>query len=92
MAAIFAVQVCLGLAQGVGYPVLMGITIRDVPESSRTTAMGLFQSVYAVGMFGGPALSGVLADCIGLRPMFGATAVACLVPGVLIARLLGRDR
>ena len=90
VAFIFASQVCLGLAQGIGYPVLMGITIRDVPESSRTTAMGLFQSVYAIGMFGGPALSGVIADAIGLRPMFGLTAVACLLPGLLVSRLLER--
>jgi MFS family permease len=89
---VFASQVLLGLAQGIGYPVLMGTAIRDVAESSRTTAMGLFQSVYALGMFGGPALSGVIADTVGLRPMFGFTAAACLVPGVLLARVLDRLR
>jgi MFS family permease len=91
VAVVYGAQFCLGMAQGVGYPVLMGITIRDVPESSRTTAMGLFQSVYAVGMFGGPALSGVLSDAIGLRPMFGLTAVACLLPGVLLTQMLPRE-
>ena len=89
---IFIAQFCLGLAQGIGNPVLMGITIRDVPESSRTTAMGLFQSVYAIGMFGGPALSGVLADKIGIRAMFGLTAVACFLPGVLVTRVLAKQQ
>jgi MFS family permease len=41
--------------------------------------MGLHQSVYSIGMFAGPWLSGILADAIGLRPMFAVTAFTCLV-------------
>ena len=40
--------------------------------------MGLHQAVYAIGMFAGPWLSGILADAMGIRPMFGVTAFACL--------------
>jgi len=52
--------------------------------------MGLHQAVYAIGMFGGPALSGVLAEAMGIQPMFGVTAVACLILGWLGSRLLDR--
>jgi MFS family permease len=85
---VFVIQFCLGLAQGLGYPVFMGLSIRDVEEVERTTAMGLHQSVYAIGKFAGPWLSGILADAMGIRPMFGVTAAGCFVEGMLIARLV----
>ncbi len=92
VATIFLAQFCLGVAQGLGYPLFMGLSIRDVDDEQRTTAMGLHQAVYAAGMFAGPWLSGLLADALGLRPMFGLTAVACLVGGVILIRLLPDGR
>jgi MFS family permease len=85
---LFVAQFCLGLAQGINNPVLMGLSIRYVADTERTTAMGLHQSVYAGGMFAGPWLSGILAAAIGLRPMFGVTALACLTLGWLGSRWL----
>ena len=92
LALVFFAQVILGVAQGLGYSVLMGLSIRDVDDSERTTAMGLHQSVYALGMFAGPWLSGILADALGLRPMFGFTAAACLVVPPILIRLLPSHR
>ncbi len=66
----------------------MGMSIRYVEDTERTTAMGLFQSVYAIGMFGGPWVSGWLAVAMGIRPMFGVTAFFCLTLGVLVNRQL----
>jgi MFS family permease len=92
MTMVFVGQILMGLASGVGYPVLMGLSIRYVDESERATAMGLYQSVYAIGMFSGPTLSGILADKIGIQPMFVVTAVACLALGLIGTRLLrGRE-
>jgi MFS family permease len=54
--------------------------------------MGLHQSVYAIGMFAGPWLSGILADGMGIRWMFGVTAVACLAIGLLLVTLLPRKQ
>lgn len=85
---VFVIQFCLGLAQGLGYPVFMGLSIRDVEDAERTTAMGLHQSVYAIGMFAGPWLSGILADSMGIRPMFGVTALGCFIVGMLLVRVL----
>jgi MFS family permease len=84
----FVAQFCLGSASGIGYPILMGMSIEHVADRERTTAMGLHQAVYALGMFGGPWLSGVLADAVGLQPMFGLTAFGCLLFGLLGARML----
>ena len=87
---LFLIQGLLGIAHGIGYPVLMGLSIRDVPANQRTAAMGLHQSVYAAGIFIGPWASGVLADAIGIRPMFAVNAVLCLALGLAGAIVLSR--
>ena len=89
LAVVFVAQFMLGLSQGIGYPVLMGMSIRHVDDENRTTAMGLHQAVYAIGMFAGPWLSGVLAYAMGIQPMFGVTAFACLLLGLSITHWLG---
>jgi hypothetical protein len=43
-------------------------------------------------MFGGPWLSGLLADAIGIRPMFGVTACVCLTLGLFANRWLTAAR
>lgn len=91
LAVLFAAQLCMGLAQGINNPVLMGLSIRYVADAERTTALGLHQSVYAIGMFAGPWLSGILADSIGLQFMFGVTAVACLLVGVFMTSRQGAE-
>ncbi len=85
---LFVAQLLIGLSHGVGYPVLMGLSIRDVDESQRTTAMGLHQSIYAIGMFAGPALTGVLGDALGIRDTFYATATVTFIIGVLGTQFL----
>jgi DHA1 family multidrug resistance protein-like MFS transporter len=89
---IFASQFCIGLGQGIGYPLLMGMSIQHVADAERTTAMGLHQAVCAIGVFGGPWLSGMLADAMGIRPMFGVTAFVCLALGLLLTRWLTAKR
>jgi predicted MFS family arabinose efflux permease len=89
---LFVSQLCIGLAQGISYPVLMGMSIQHVADAERTTAMSLHQAVYAIGMFTGPGVSGKLADAIGIRPMFGVTAFFCLALGLFVARWLTDKR
>jgi MFS family permease len=88
LAIVFVAQLCMAVAQGFSYPVLMGMSIQEVADAERNTAMGLHQAVYAVGMFTGPWLSGILADALGIQPMFGVTAFACLSIGLFLIRLL----
>jgi MFS family permease len=76
-------RVIYGIGQGIAYSMLMGLSIRAVPQSERASAMGIFQAVYAVGMFGGPAVSGLIADHLGLGTMFLVTGGLCLVMSIL---------
>ena len=88
LAALFVAHILLGLAYGVSYPVLMGLSIQYVDDSERTTAMGLHQAVYAIGIFAGPWISGLLANAFGIQPMYAITAVGCLALSWLgVARL-----
>lgn len=86
--AVFSGQACLGLAFGLGGPVLMGKSIEQVDPARRSTAMGLHQAVYAIGMFSGPWLSGLLANALGIQPMFAITAAGSLVLALLGLRFL----
>ncbi len=80
---IFIAYACFGIAGGISYPVLMGLSIEKVPLGQRSTAMGIHQSIYTIGTFAGPWLSGILADWLGIQPMFGVTAFACLLLGLV---------
>lgn len=81
-------QLLIGLAYGLTYPVLISESIRHVAENERNTAMGLHQSGYALGMFAGPWLGGILATALGIQPMLGATAAILVILIVLgITRL-----
>jgi MFS family permease len=87
-AMLFVAQALLGLGHGVAYPVQMGLSMRHVADNERTMALGVFASVYALGMFAGPALSGVIAGAVGIPNMFALTALACLALGIAGTRLL----
>ncbi len=82
IAWLLAVQVLVGIGYGLCYPILMGMSIEQVDGAERATAMGVHQSVYALGMFAGPWLSGIIAAKAGLQAMFAVTAVATLAIGV----------
>jgi MFS family permease len=89
---LFIAQFCMGISIGINYPVLMGMSIQHVEDAERATALGFHQSVYAIGMFAGPLVSGWLAEAVGIRPMFGVTAFLCLALGLLVNRWLTADR
>lgn len=68
-----------GGGRGLSYPLLMGLSIRSVALADRATAMGVFQAVYALGMFAGPTTSGLIGDAFGLPAVFVAAGIVVLV-------------
>jgi len=69
----------------------MGLSIEQVDGARRSTAMGIHQSVYAIGMFVGPWMGGILADAVGIRWMFGSVAVFCLLATNILIRFQPRS-
>ena len=67
---LFAASAGMGLSNGFNYPTLMGLSISRVDLDHRSSAMGIHQSVYAIGMFSGPWIGGIVADFAGIRLMF----------------------
>ncbi len=90
LALVFLAQTLIGFGFGIGYPLYMGMSIEKVSEAERATAMGLHQAVYASGMFAGPWLSGILANALGIQPMFAITGAGALVLTLWMTRLLAK--
>ena len=72
-----------GFGRGLGFPVLMGLSVRAVPQAQRATAMGVFQATYAIGMFAGPFVGGLVAGSFGLNAVFTVTAAVCAFAAAL---------
>jgi predicted MFS family arabinose efflux permease len=53
----------------------MGIAIKDVALEYKSSAMGFYQSVYAVGMTIGPLLLGMISQAYGLTSGFVFTGL-----------------
>jgi MFS family permease len=88
--ALLGLQALNGLGRGLGFPVLMGLSVRYLPQRQRATAMGVFQATYALGMFAGPFTGGIIADSLGLDMVFYSTGVVCLASAALALLLPGR--
>lgn len=85
---LFIAQFIASIGSGVAHPLFMGLSIAKVEGGQRATAMGLHQAIYGFGMFAGPYISGAIAQCLGIQPMFGITAFLCVVLGWLGVRWL----
>jgi MFS family permease len=81
-------QAVIGLGVGIGFPVLMGLALQAVEPEARASAMGVFQSVYAIGMTLGPVISGGVARAWGITAVYlttgGLLAVAVAVAAVAL--------
>lgn len=85
-------QIINGFAQGLHIPLLLGLAIRDVNPQGRATAMGLYQAVYAAGMFAGPFLAGWLNETWGLNSGFALGGVFGLMAVLLCIVFYRNDR
>ncbi|MDR3562585.1 MAG: MFS transporter [Negativicutes bacterium] len=64
-----------GFGRGLIMPLLMGLSIKNFPDEKRSTAMGIFQAIYGIGMCGGPVLAGLLSSSFGLAWGFWVTGI-----------------
>lgn len=64
-----------GLGVGLVGPSLMTAAVAGFPANRRGAAMGFYQSLYAIGMFGGPSLAGWVGSRLGMGGLFGTTGV-----------------
>jgi MFS family permease len=79
-----------GLGRGLVYPLLMGLSIREISGPDRATAMGVYQATYAIGMFSGPMTGGAIADAVGLSGTFIISGTVSVIASVAALILLAR--
>jgi len=76
-------QAFVGFGRGLSFTMLLGLSIKDMPLSKRSTAMGFFQSIYGLGMFLGPFVMGLIGDLISLNQGFVFLGIIGLLTGLL---------
>ena len=62
--------------------ILMGDSLLPYDNDQRGTAGGMFQSVFAIGMFVGPILSGVIYEKSSLDRMYLVLAAISAAAGI----------
>ena len=80
---LYAILALNGVGVGFIFPLLMGLAIKPMALDQQGTAMGFFQSIYAVGMFLGPVVSGWVGEQLGLYSVFILNGTLCLLASFL---------
>ncbi len=76
--ALTMTQVIGGVGRGLLSAALMSLAILSVEPRERATAMGVYQAVYAIGMFLGPLAGGMIGEHAGLPAVFLSTGSVSL--------------
>lgn len=71
-------QILPGMATGILFSFLTSEAMKGVPGEKRSTAMGFFQAVYALGMTVFPIICGRIAGAASMRTAYLFLAAACL--------------
>ncbi len=82
------VMVCLlqlipGIGTGVLFSLLTSSAMQTIPEQKRSTAMGFFQAVYALGMTVFPIISGSIYEHLSMKYAFIFLAGTCFLAGTV---------
>ena len=59
-----------GIGTGLIFSSCMSSIVRGFEENYQASAMGIFQAIYAIGMFTGPIFSGIIASKLSLESVF----------------------
>lgn len=72
--------------------VLMGESVAFVEDHNRGIAMGLFQSIFGIGMFIGPILSGVLHESYGSTTTYLLFSILASITALFSGSLLKNNK
>jgi MFS family permease len=76
-------QVIGGVGRGIATPILMGLALAAVRSEEQATAMGVYQAMYAIGIFVGPIASGFLVDGWGIYSAFLCSGLVSLLSAAI---------
>jgi DHA1 family multidrug resistance protein-like MFS transporter len=81
---LLALRIGIGLFGGIG-PLSLAMATALAPREETGSAVGLVQAAQILAAAVGPLSGGLLADSLGIRPTFVATAGLCALALVLVA-------
>lgn len=79
-----AVHILIGLALGLIFPILLSDVAQIGPADLKMSVMGFYQSFYALGIFFGPLVAGLIAEKLGLNHVFYFTGFLSFLAGVIV--------
>ena len=79
---LIAIQILAGLSTGIVFSFCASEAMKNVPAAKRSTAMGYFQAIYAIGMTAFPIVAGIIAQNSGLSVAFYIEGIITVVATV----------
>ena len=74
---VYLAQILAGLSQGISFSLCNGESVAEIPPGKRSTAMGVFQAIYALGMTTFPILCGKISSSYSMATSYYFLAVLC---------------
>lgn len=90
-AALYALQAMVGFFFNVNITALMALVIMGVPQNEKPARMGMYQSIYSLGLMVGPMLSGFLMETVSLQTCYMIMGAAIIITGLFAKPLLPKD-
>ncbi|GIN63290.1 MFS transporter [Robertmurraya siralis] len=72
-------QLIPGMGTGILFSLLNSEAIKSIPQQKRSTAMGFFQAIYALGMTTFPIISGSIYEHLSMKAAFLFLAGTCFI-------------
>ncbi|WP_193064194.1 MFS transporter [Oceanobacillus oncorhynchi] len=89
-------QLIPGLGTGILFSLLTSSAMQSIPDQKRSTAMGFFQAVYALGMTIFPIISGSIYEHLSMKHAFiflaGTCFLACSISFIHFRRQEKREK
>lgn len=80
---IFILQLLPGMSTGILLSYLTSESMKNVPKHQKSTAMGFFQAIYAIGMSIFPMLVGKISDYISMQYGYFTLAIIAIMASIL---------
>lgn len=90
MTGVWIMQILAGITYGITQAQLAGFVIRCVPDNQRGMATGIFQSLFAVGIFLGPILAGAVVENGSMDAAYWTYVGICTGAAVLTPLIVPR--
>lgn len=83
MYLIYALQALAGFSFGMAFAAFMSLSVINTNPDEQSTRMGLFQTIYSLGMFVGPVIMGLMLQHINLSSGYLLIAALSVVAAII---------